>query len=129
MGEPLSVVLYQAADRVRDAAQSVNTGNDLDVEWAGATLGEAAGQIYTGRDRHVAYVVTAHDLAWMVLTRPAIGKALEALLRDLGDAAAEHEAEPVDERDDPRDIYCHDEMLAAELAAALLRAGKVPEVT
>jgi hypothetical protein len=119
MGESLSVVLYRAANTVRDAALSCGTGKDL--EWAGDALLQPGGQIYDGRDRHVAYDVTNADITWIVLTRPIIGPALEALLRELADAAAEHEAEPLDQRDDPHDIYCRDEMLAAELAHVLCR--------
>lgn len=117
MGEPLSVVLYRAADLVRDAALSTGTGKDL--EWAGDAAGQPTGQIYDGRDRHVAYDVTNADIEWIVMTRPTIGPALEALLRDLGAAAAQHEADPAEPGLD--DIYCHDEMLGAELAHALCR--------
>lgn len=119
MGEPLSVVLYRGADLVRDATLSCGTRKDL--EWVDSNNGQPTGQIYDGRDRLVAHDVTHADIAWIVMTCPTIGQPLEALLRDLADAAAEHEAEPVDQRDDPNDIYCHDEMLAAELAHALCR--------
>jgi hypothetical protein len=119
MGEPLSVVLYRAADLVRDAILPCGIGRDL--EWVDSNNGQPTGQIYDDRGRLVAHDVTHADIAWIVLTRPTIGPALEALLRNLADAAAEHEAEPLDRRDDPSDIYCHDEMLAAELAHALCR--------
>jgi len=121
MGEPLSTVLYRAADTVRDAALSTGTGKDL--EWAGDAMLQPGGQIYDGRDRHVAYDVTNADITWIVMTRPTIGPPLEALLRILGDDAAGHEADSLDERDGPDDIYCPDEMLAAELAHALCRDG------
>lgn len=116
VGEPLSAVLYRAADRVRDATLAVGTGKDL--EWAGDNGGMPTGQVYDGRDRLVAADVTQADIAWIEMTRPTIGPALEALLRDLGEAATQHETDPTEPGLD--DLYCHDELLGAELAHALL---------
>jgi hypothetical protein len=119
MGEPLSVVLYRAADWVRDATLAVGVGKDL--EWVDSNNGQPTGQIYDDRDRLVAHDVTHADIAWIVLTRPTIGPPLEALLRILGDDAAGHEADSLDGQGDPSDLYCHDEMLGGELAHALCR--------